>query len=158
MNAVSILLEWAALGMGGYLVSALIMFALSYGGYRKVSKPLVLLPPFLVVGLTIWKYLWDPGLDSPIAVLFVRDNPLVYIGAGAGALMGSRVFYGWLEKLPKIADRFTDRGATVGSEEHSAPAAAQPEPATKSCPYCGERILDVAIRCKHCQADLTVKP
>jgi TM2 domain-containing membrane protein YozV len=26
---------------------------------------------------------------------------------------------------------------------------------TKACPYCGEEIKKVAIRCKHCQADLT---
>jgi TM2 domain-containing membrane protein YozV len=28
-------------------------------------------------------------------------------------------------------------------------------PDTKACPYCGEEIKKVAIRCKHCQADLT---
>lgn len=27
---------------------------------------------------------------------------------------------------------------------------------TKPCPYCGEDILAVAMRCKHCQADLSV--
>ncbi|MCU1278485.1 MAG: hypothetical protein JWM53_2031 [bacterium] len=26
---------------------------------------------------------------------------------------------------------------------------------TKSCPYCGEEIKKVAVRCKHCQADLS---
>jgi TM2 domain-containing membrane protein YozV len=29
------------------------------------------------------------------------------------------------------------------------------EPDTKPCPLCGEEIKKVAIRCKHCQADLT---
>jgi len=28
---------------------------------------------------------------------------------------------------------------------------------TKKCPYCRERIAADAIRCKHCQADLTKK-
>ena len=29
---------------------------------------------------------------------------------------------------------------------------------TKACPYCGEEIKKVAVRCKHCQADLTRAP
>jgi TM2 domain-containing membrane protein YozV len=29
---------------------------------------------------------------------------------------------------------------------------------TKPCPYCGEEIKSVAVRCKHCQADLTKAP
>lgn len=31
-------------------------------------------------------------------------------------------------------------------------------PATKACPYCGEQILLEALRCKHCQANLTSVP
>src|SRR5260370_2466502 len=30
-----------------------------------------------------------------------------------------------------------------------------PSSDTKSCPFCGEEIKKVAIRCKHCQADLS---
>ncbi len=29
---------------------------------------------------------------------------------------------------------------------------------TKACPMCGEPIKRVAVRCKHCQADLTKVP
>jgi DNA-binding MarR family transcriptional regulator len=29
---------------------------------------------------------------------------------------------------------------------------------TKECPYCGEEIKRVAVRCKHCHADLTIPP
>jgi TM2 domain-containing membrane protein YozV len=32
---------------------------------------------------------------------------------------------------------------------------AAPQSDTKPCPYCGEEIKKVAVRCKHCQADLS---
>jgi TM2 domain-containing membrane protein YozV len=35
------------------------------------------------------------------------------------------------------------------------PAAPVPPSDTKPCPYCGEEIKKVAVRCKHCQADLS---
>jgi hypothetical protein len=37
----------------------------------------------------------------------------------------------------------------------SSPPPSSPSSDTKACPYCGEEIKKVAIRCKHCQADLT---
>jgi hypothetical protein len=35
---------------------------------------------------------------------------------------------------------------------------AEGDPDTKACPFCGELIRRVAVRCKHCQADLTKTP
>jgi hypothetical protein len=32
---------------------------------------------------------------------------------------------------------------------------AQPVPTTKPCPYCGEQIMQTAIRCRFCSSDLT---
>jgi hypothetical protein len=32
------------------------------------------------------------------------------------------------------------------------------ENTTKACPYCGEEILALAIKCKHCKSDLSVSP
>jgi hypothetical protein len=34
------------------------------------------------------------------------------------------------------------------------PAAVTARPPTKACPYCGEQILAVAVKCKHCQSML----
>ncbi len=38
------------------------------------------------------------------------------------------------------------------------PAPPAPPSDTKPCPYCGEEIKKVAVRCKHCQADLSKPP
>jgi hypothetical protein len=32
------------------------------------------------------------------------------------------------------------------------------EKITKACPFCGEQILEVAVKCKHCQSALTELP
>ena len=31
-------------------------------------------------------------------------------------------------------------------------------PATKNCPFCGEQILAIAVKCKHCQSMLDGSP
>src|SRR5689334_11951276 len=60
---------------------------------------------------------------------------------------------------------FSRRGALSCNMEHgmadeSSNQAAPPPAAgdTKPCPFCGEEIKKVAVRCKHCQADLSKQP
>lgn len=36
--------------------------------------------------------------------------------------------------------------------------AAAPATGTKACPFCGEQIMQVAVRCRHCSSDLTARP
>ncbi len=37
-------------------------------------------------------------------------------------------------------------------------AMADAAPAVKACPYCGEQIMQAAVRCRFCSSDLTAKP
>lgn len=39
---------------------------------------------------------------------------------------------------------------------HTSPDSKFPAP-TKACPYCGEQILAVAVKCKHCGSDLAAR-
>ena len=43
-------------------------------------------------------------------------------------------------------------------DRDGADSGGKPAGDTKACPYCGEEIKKVAVRCKHCQADLTRAP
>jgi TM2 domain-containing membrane protein YozV len=51
---------------------------------------------------------------------------------------------------------------TLMADQSAAPPPSAPAPPagsdTKPCPYCGEEIKKVAVRCKHCQADLSKAP
>ena len=59
---------------------------------------------------------------------------------------------------PRAPNKFTSilkqksEQAIKPSEPPSLPA--EPSSKTKSCPFCGEEILSIAVKCKHCHSDL----
>lgn len=79
----------------------------------------------------------------------------ILISCAVPAILANRyLHHGWREVIeaqqpsrieePDPIERFKARQPTV-----------QPPPDTKACPFCAEEIKATAIRCKHCQADLT---
>jgi TM2 domain-containing membrane protein YozV len=46
----------------------------------------------------------------------------------------------------------------VGADPKAAQGEVHAASDTKACPFCGEEIKKVAVRCKHCQADLSKAP
>ena len=61
-----------------------------------------------------------------------------------------------MDQLPRQAQQQTTAKA---STQHSRPYSSKSAiKETKPCPFCGEPILSVAIKCKHCGSNLTEKP
>jgi TM2 domain-containing membrane protein YozV len=58
---------------------------------------------------------------------------------------------GAIVQQPVLAAESATAAPYTPAVQHSGPA----EPITKPCPFCGEQILQEAIRCKHCRADLS---
>lgn len=59
-----------------------------------------------------------------------------------------------IEKLAELRDKGILTSEEFEKKKSSILSNANREEATKRCPYCGEIILAVAIKCKHCGSDL----
>lgn len=109
--------------------------------------------------------IWFLVVGIPAVVVdrytFILTIPLlsIFYGLAIQGILSTRYLRrGWREIGN---DEETRNANTAKAAPTVAPISTSAEPAqladseTKACPYCAETIKAAAIRCKHCQADLT---
>jgi hypothetical protein len=93
-------------------------------------------------------------------VLLVPLACLIYAIAIQDILVKDYLVKGWIEttngmnsKVPSTSSEITEPWRTF--DKPSSPAKLDTKPEHKKCPFCAEDIKVEAIKCKHCQSELT---
>lgn len=91
-----------------------------------------------------------PALTDPFLAVLTFPLVVMFYTFGIKQILVARYLKrGWVEVKadePTASLSNSERADLVGNEASD----------TKACPYCAETIKAAAVKCKHCQSDLTV--